>query len=151
MVTGSITPLLLVNNVKDPELPVMRIGDLGIVRSVETSGRKVTVTITPTYSGCPAMETIRGDIADTLADHGYESDIRTSYSPPWTTDMITEDGRRQLTAIGVAPPAQPSATVCPRCQKTGPKMASEFGSTACKALMICSSCKEPFDLFKELR
>ena len=151
MVTVATTPRLLVDNVKDPELPALTIGDLGIVRSVETLGRKVTVTITPTYSGCPAMETIRGDIAATLADHGYQSDIRTSYLPAWTTDMITEDGRRRLEAIGVAPPAQPSDAVCPRCRATQPRMASEFGSTACKALMICASCKEPFDLFKELK
>ena len=150
MVTPAI-PSLLVNDVKDPELPVMTIGDLGIVRSVETSGRMVTVTITPTYSGCPAMETIRNDIAATLADHGYDSDIRTSYSPAWTTEMISENGRRRLTEIGVAPPAQPSDTVCPRCLATEPRVASEFGSTACKALMVCSTCKEPFDLFKELR
>jgi ring-1,2-phenylacetyl-CoA epoxidase subunit PaaD len=151
MVTSAVAPALLVNNVRDPELPVMTIGDLGIVRSVETSGRKVTVIITPTYFGCPAMEMIRGDIAATLADHGYESDIKTSYSPAWTTDMITEDGRRRLTKMAIAPPAQSSDTVCPRCRAAEPRMASEFGSTACKALMVCSSCLEPFDLFKELR
>ena len=145
------SPLELVNAVTDPEIPVMTIGDLGIVRSVATEGARVIVTITPTYSGCPAMDTIRSDIAATLADHGFESDIRTSYSPPWTTDMISEAGRRLLLEIGIAPPGAELEARCPRCRASNPRTVSVFGSTACKALMVCSICREPFDLFKELK
>jgi ring-1,2-phenylacetyl-CoA epoxidase subunit PaaD len=128
----------------------MSIGDLGIVRSVETEGNRVRVTITPTYSGCPAMDAIRSDIAATLAHHGFESDIRTVHAPAWTTDMISADGRRLLLELGIAPPDQVHDVLCPRCQSQNPRIVSEFGSTACKALMVCSSCGEPFDLFKEL-
>ena len=148
---ASRSPVDLVNAVKDPEIPVMTIGDLGIVRSVESEGALVIVTITPTYSGCPAMDTIRSDIAATLADHGFESEIRTAYSPPWTTDMISEAGRRLLLEIGIAPPGAALDARCPRCRASKPTTVSEFGSTACKALMVCSSCREPFDLFKELK
>lgn len=149
-VSPLISPLFLVSSVKDPEIPAMSIGDLGIVRSVETEGSRVSVTITPTYSGCPAMDTIRADISAVLAEHGYESAIRTVYSPPWTTDMISPLGRRHLAEIGIAPPGHPDQALCPQCAAPGPRMVSEFGSTACKALMVCSSCGEPFDLFKEL-
>ncbi|MEX0667614.1 MAG: 1,2-phenylacetyl-CoA epoxidase subunit PaaD [Acidimicrobiia bacterium] len=145
-----MSPLVLVRGVRDPEIPSVSIGDLGIVRSVETEGSRVTVTITPTYSGCPAMDTIRSDIAATLAEHGYDSDIRTVYSPAWTTDMISPAGRRQLADVGIAPPGKAVDVLCPRCQSRDPRTVSEFGSTACKALMVCSSCREPFDRFKEL-
>ena len=148
---ASISPLDLVNAVRDPEIPVMTIGDLGIVRSVVVEGGRVIVTITPTYSGCPAMDAIRSDIAATLADHGFESDIRTVYSPPWTTDMITDAGRGLLLEIGIAPPGGAPEARCPRCRASNPTTVSEFGSTACKALMVCSNCREPFDLFKELK
>ena len=145
------SPLDLVNAVRDPEIPVMTIGDLGIVRSVATEGARIIVTITPTYSGCPAMDTIRSDIAATLAEHGFDSEIRTAYSPPWTTDMISEAGRRLLLEIGIAPPGAAREARCPRCRASHPTTVSEFGSTACKALMVCSTCREPFDLFKELK
>ena len=147
----SKSPLDLVSAVRDPEIPVMTIGDLGIVRSVATEGARVIVTITPTYSGCPAMDTIRSDITATLADHGFESEVRTVYSPPWTTDMISEAGRRLLWEIGIAPPGTAHEARCPRCRASNPTTVSEFGSTACKALMVCSVCREPFDLFKELK
>ena len=155
MVTTSIrspiSPLALVSDVKDPEIPSVSIGDLGIVRSVATQGSRVTVTITPTYSGCPAMDAIGADIAATLADHGYECDIRTVYSPAWTTDMISPAGRRHLAEVGIAPPGKVVDLLCPRCEAPNPRVVSEFGSTACKALMVCSSCAEPFDRFKELK
>jgi ring-1,2-phenylacetyl-CoA epoxidase subunit PaaD len=144
-----VSPLFLVSRVKDPEIPAMSIWDLGIVRSVETDGSCVTVTITPTYSGCPAMDTIRADITAVLAEHGYKCDIKTVYSPPWTTEMISPLGRRHLAEVGIAPPGRADRVLCPRCAAAGPRMVSEFGSTACKALMVCSSCREPFDLFKE--
>ena len=150
-VRGPVSPQNLVNAVRDPEIPVMTIGDLGIVRSVEIEAGRVIVTITPTYSGCPAMEAIRSDIAATLAEFGYESDILTVYSPPWTTDMISERGRRLLLEIGIAPPGDADSASCPRCRAPNPATVSEFGSTACKALMVCSACREPFDLFKELK
>jgi len=149
-VSALISPLSLVGNVKDPEIPAMSIWELGIVRSVETEGTHVTVTITPTYSGCPAMDTIRADIAAALAEHGYECDIKTVYSPAWTTDMISATGRRHLEEIGIAPPGPVDLALCPRCAAPSPRTVSEFGSTACKALMVCSSCGEPFDRFKEL-
>jgi ring-1,2-phenylacetyl-CoA epoxidase subunit PaaD len=146
----TVSPLLLVGAVKDPEIPTLSISDLGIVRSVETEGKCVTVTITPTYVGCPAMDAIRSDIVATLAEHGFEADVRTVYSPAWTTDMVSPAGRRQLAAIGIAPPGLAADAHCPRCQSPQATVVSEFGSTACKALMVCSSCREPFDLFKEL-
>ncbi|MGH8928347.1 MAG: 1,2-phenylacetyl-CoA epoxidase subunit PaaD [Acidimicrobiia bacterium] len=150
LVIATVHPLDLVNRVKDPEIPVLSIGDLGIVRSVVTEGHRVTVTITPTYSGCPAIDSIRTEIVAVLADHGYEPEVKTVYSPAWTTAMISPEGRRRLGEIGIAPPVPPNQTLCPRCQSDAPTMVSEFGSTACKALMVCSSCREPFDLFKEL-
>jgi ring-1,2-phenylacetyl-CoA epoxidase subunit PaaD len=139
-----------VARVVDPEMPMLTLDDLGVIRGVEAVGETVTVTITPTYSGCPAMDTIRADIAAVLAEHGYECEIRTVYSPPWTTDMISPLGRRHLAEIGIAPPGRSDQVLCPRCSARDPRMVSEFGSTACKALMVCSSCREPFDLFKEL-
>ena len=141
----------LLNQVKDPEIPALSIADLGILRSIRVEGTEVEVTITPTYSGCPAMDTIRADIARVLADHGYQSRIRTSYSPPWTTDMITPAGRARLAEAGIAPPGPRAEVLCPRCQSNSPLTVSEFGSTACKALLVCSRCGEPFHYFKELR
>ena len=148
MVTTAVSPAFLVNTVRDPEIPALSIGDLGIVRSVKIEGNVVRVTLIPTYSGCPAMDAIRSDIAAALADHGYESDITTAYTPAWTTDLISPAGREILLATGIAPPGEIAAAVCPRCGSSKPRVVSEFGSTACKALMVCSSCREPFDLFK---
>ena len=150
--SGSIMVISeLLNQVKDPEIPSVTIGDLGILRDVRVEGSEVIVTITPTYSGCPAMDAIRADITRVLGDHGYQSQIRTSYSPPWTTDMITPQGRARLAEAGIAPPGSREEVVCPRCASSSPATISEFGSTACKALLVCSRCGEPFDYFKELR
>jgi len=151
MVTAAISPVTLVGSVRDPEIPALAIGDLGIVRSVEVEGDHVSVTLIPTYSGCPAMEAIRSDIAAALAEHGYECDITTAYTPAWTTDMITARGRQVLIETGIAPPTKFIEASCPQCGTPAPRVLSEFGSTACKALMVCSSCREPFDLFKEHR
>ena len=148
MVTAALSPLSLVGSVRDPEIPALAIGDLGIVRSVEVEGNRVSVTIVPTYSGCPAMDAIRSDIAAALAEHGYECDITTVYTPVWTTDMITAKGRQALVETGIAPPTELAAASCPQCGAPAARVVSEFGSTACKALMVCSSCREPFDLFK---
>ena len=151
MVTAAISPVSLVGRVRDPEIPALAIGDLGIVRSVAVEGNRVSVTLIPTYSGCPAMDVIRSDITAVLADHGYECEITTAYTPAWTTDMITARGRQALIETGIAPPTEFVAASCPQCGTPAPRVVSEFGSTACKALMVCSSCREPFDLFKKHR
>lgn len=136
----------------DPELPFLSIVDLGILRGVESEGRRVRVTITPTYSGCPAMDAIKADIESMLVSHGYEPEvIITNLAPPWTTDDLTPKAHVLLAEHGFAPPQSESAVICPRCSESPAKMVSRFGSTACKALMVCRSCGEPFDLFKELR
>ena len=134
----------------DPEIPVLTIEDLGILRSVETCGDDVVVTITPTYSGCPAMRQIEEDIALALVHVGVESyRVEVTHSPAWTTGWITADGHRKLAEFGIAPPTSLAEVLCPRCQSDRPRMVARFGSTACKALMVCSACGEPFDHFKE--
>jgi ring-1,2-phenylacetyl-CoA epoxidase subunit PaaD len=145
----------LVAAVPDPEIPVLTIDDLGILRSVEEDGERVVVTITPTYSGCPAMDAIRADIETRLRDAGVgEVEVRTVLSPPWTTDWISEAGRRKLEQFGIAPPSpagllQPRVC-CPRCRSFHVRELSRFGSTACKSLYVCDACHEPFDRFKPL-
>lgn len=140
--------------VVDPEIPVVTIGDLGILRDVRLVGAVVTVDITPTYSGCPAMEAIRSDIGQALSDAGFEKvTVRTVLDEAWTTDWISDRGRRKLNEYGIAPP--PLSTDrrevrCPRCEADHVRVVSEFGSTACKSLMVCQACREPFDHFKVL-
>lgn len=139
----------VVATVVDPEIPVLTIEDLGILRSVEQDEDTVIVTITPTYSGCPAMRQIEDDIAAALRKHGLDSfEIRITHNPPWTTDWISEEGHRKLAEFGIAPPTDVSEVLCPQCHSDHPRMVAKFGSTACKALMVCSSCGEPFDYFK---
>lgn len=139
----------VVARVVDPEVPVLTIEDLGVLRDVRRDDGTVVVTITPTYSGCPAMRQIEDDIVTTLERSGYR-DVRveTVFSPAWTTDWITEEGHRKLADFGIAPPTAPEDVLCPLCQGPQPKLVAQFGSTACKALMVCSSCGEPFDYFK---
>jgi ring-1,2-phenylacetyl-CoA epoxidase subunit PaaD len=145
----------LVAAVPDPEIPVVTIDDLGILRSVEEDGARVVVTITPTYSGCPAMDAIRADIESRLRDAGVgEVEVRTVLSPPWTTDWISAAGRRKLQQFGIAPPSparllQPRVC-CPRCRSLDVRELSRFGSTACKSLYVCNACREPFDRVKPL-
>ena len=140
----------IVANVVDPEIPVLTIADLGILRSVETDGDRVVVTITPTYSGCPAMRQIEDDVASALLRAGTESyEIVVTHNPAWTTDWISEEGHRKLAAFGIAPPTGMNEVLCPRCLADRPRLIARFGSTACKALMVCSSCGEPFDHFKQ--
>jgi ring-1,2-phenylacetyl-CoA epoxidase subunit PaaD len=149
--------------VPDPEIPVVTIEDLGILRDVtEDDMGRVHVQITPTYSGCPAMETIRQDVIDRLGLEGYRSvQVEFVLAPAWTTDWITPEGRRKLEEYGVAPPptagerrAGPlmlSLSVrCPQCGSPDTRESSRFGSTACKSLWVCRSCREPFDHFKAL-
>jgi ring-1,2-phenylacetyl-CoA epoxidase subunit PaaD len=145
---------LALEEVVDPEIPVVTIGDLGILRDVSVLGGRVTVDITPTYSGCPAMEAIRSDIDRALTDAGFaEVTVRTVLDEAWTTDWISERGRRRLHEYGIAPPSptsSPQPVRCPRCAAAGVLVVSEFGSTACKSLMVCQACREPFDHFKVL-
>jgi ring-1,2-phenylacetyl-CoA epoxidase subunit PaaD len=152
--------------VPDPELPMVTIEDLGILRDVTVSpGGRVAITITPTYSGCPAMEAIAADVREAVETRGATAvEVRTELAPAWTTDWITEDGRRKLAAAGIAPPEPvrdrgrtPSGPVqvtisprCPRCGTPRTRLVSRFGSTACKALYACSACGEPFDYFKAI-
>ncbi len=150
MVTVATDLRSVVARVVDPEIPVLTIEDLGILRSVETDGDHVVVTITPTYSGCPAMRQIEDDISAALTRAGVESyEVKVVHNPSWTTDWITGEGHRKLAEFGIAPPTGLSEVLCPRCQSDDPRMVARFGSTACKALMVCSSCGEPFDYFKQ--
>ena len=145
----------LLSDVVDPEIPVLTLQDLGVLRDISVNEGEINVTITPTYAGCPAMNTMRSDIEATLAKAGYQHvNVRTSLSPAWTTDWMSENGRRKLRAYGIAPPANTSCgqqtgnIECPQCKSIDVKRISEFGSTACKALYQCKNCLEPFDYFK---
>jgi ring-1,2-phenylacetyl-CoA epoxidase subunit PaaD len=149
----------LVREIDDPELPHVTIGDLGIVRSVSVDGDTVTVVVTPTYTGCPATEQIRDDVAAAVRAAGYRPDVRTVLSPAWSTDWITERGRQRLARAGIAPPppvTDPTTTAiaepvcCPRCGSRRTRCISQFGGTACKASYVCNACGEPFELFKAL-
>jgi ring-1,2-phenylacetyl-CoA epoxidase subunit PaaD len=149
----------LVRDIEDPELPHVTIGDLGIVRTIEVDGEHATVTITPTYTGCPATEQIRDDVRAAVEAAGYDADVRFAMSPAWTTDWITERGHERLRAAGIAPPppaADPGTVpvdlpvACPRCGSRRTRLISRFGGTACKASYVCSSCSEPFEFFKAL-
>jgi ring-1,2-phenylacetyl-CoA epoxidase subunit PaaD len=134
--------------VPDPEIPVLSILDLGIVRDV-TVDNKVTVTLTPTYSGCPATEVIETSVLEALRDHGVDqAAVRRVLAPPWTTDWITESGRDKLRQYGIAPPCRSRDIACPRCASLDTELVSEFGSTACKASWRCRDCLEPFEYFK---
>jgi ring-1,2-phenylacetyl-CoA epoxidase subunit PaaD len=140
----------IVAAVVDPEIPVLTIDDLGILRDVEVVGGVTVVTITPTYTGCPAMRQIADDIGAALERAGVgDYQVRVSHDEVWTTDWMTEEGRRKLEAFGIAPPVPEGEVLCPRCRSGAPRLVARFGSTACKALMVCSGCGEPFDWFKE--
>ena len=145
-------------DVADPEIPVLSITDLGIVRDVVVE-ETVTVSLSPTYSGCPATEVIEQSVVDALRQRGIEDvTINRVLSPPWTTDWITDEGRKKLRAYGIAPPEHGAGkrallrgdrpVACPRCGATTTECVSEFGSTACKASYKCSECLEPFEYFK---
>lgn len=145
-------------SVVDPEIPVLTIADLGVLREVALDGDHVEVAITPTYSGCPAMNMIALEIELALERAGFNRPkIRTVLSPAWTTDWMSEEGRQKLRAYGIAPPQASSsrralfgeqAVACPQCGSESTELLSEFGSTSCKALWRCKSCREPFDYFK---
>ena len=134
--------------VPDPEIPVLSILDLGIVRDVDIRD-KVTVTLTPTYSGCPATEVIESSVLAALERHGVDDIVvKRSLSPPWTTDWISADGREKMRRYGIAPPTTSKRIACPQCGSLETERVSEFGSTACKAAWRCRECLEPFEYFK---
>jgi len=154
-------------DVPDPEIPVISVVDLGIVRDVAMDGEEMVVTITPTYSGCPATHVISADIEKALRDHGVQNlRLETRIAPPWTTDWISENGRERLRGYGIAPPQRdgtpagearidvgairrkPESIQCPNCGSVNTQRVSEFGSTPCKAHYRCNDCLEPFDYFK---
>ena len=150
------------DEVKDPEVPVLSIRELGVLRDVEVMGDEVVVVMTPTYSGCPAMHAMEADVVRTLGEHGVPNvRVRTVYSPAWTTDWISADAKAKLAAYGIAPPGpagddelvplrRRTAVTCPYCQSANTAVRSEFGSTACKAIMFCNGCHQPFELFKPI-
>ncbi len=153
----------ILGEVMDPEVPVVSVVDLGIIRDVTIGSGRVKVTVTPTYSGCPAMQVIEDDIRAALAQHGCtDVDIATVYSPAWTTDWIGTEAREKLRAFGIAPPgrAEEGGLVtltrrrdpvhCPYCGSPNTQLRSEFGSTACKAIHFCDACRQPFDEFKAI-
>lgn len=149
----------VLEQVADPEIPVLTVADLGILRDVRREGGRIQAVITPTYSGCPAMQTIEQDIRTVLRENGYgDVDVKTQISPPWTTDWLSDAGREKLLKYGIVPPAGSSARSglfahgaavnCPRCRSGNTQEISRFGSTPCKALYRCNDCLEPFDYFK---
>jgi ring-1,2-phenylacetyl-CoA epoxidase subunit PaaD len=156
--------LAILDEVMDPEVPVLSVRELGIVRDVEVDGAgAVTVTVTPTYSGCPAIRAIEQDITAALARAGHPgARIRTTYAPAWTTDWIAPEARAKLKAYGIAPPGRAEAgslvqllrrreaAQCPYCDSRDTELRSEFGSTACKAVWWCRSCRQPFEEFKAI-
>ncbi len=152
--------LSLLQHVKDPEIPAISVVELGVVRNVEVDGAgKALITITPTYTGCPAMDVMAADIRKELLNAGVpEVTVKLTLAPAWTTDWITEEGKRKLKEYGIAPPEKTAdiralkgdqpVVPCPQCGSTNTVMLSNFGSTACKALWKCNDCLEPFDQFK---
>lgn len=138
------------DSVPDPEIPVISLVDLGVVRGVSVANGTVEVTITPTYSGCPAMTVIALDIETALLQHGVKKvELKTQLSPAWTTDWLSDKGRSRLEDYGIAPPNPAGGPDrCPQCQSTNVKRVSQFGSTPCKAQWQCRDCLEPFDYFK---
>jgi len=152
--------LPILKEVSDPEIPVLSIVDMGVVRSAKLEDDKhVKVEITPTYSGCPAMDVIGDDVKKALSDQGYQPQVKLILSPAWTTDWMTDEAKQALKEYGIAPPMDPSAdkaallgqkkvVKCPQCGSKNTTLISQFASTACKAMFKCDDCQEPFDYFK---
>ncbi len=152
--------LKLISEIPDPEIPVITIAELGVIRDVIIDGENVEIKITPTYSGCPAMQQMEDDIKAVLKQNGISNlKVTTVYSPAWTTDWIPEEAKEKLRKYGIAPPEKTTEDkswltgkskiiLCPRCKSQNTKLISQFGSTACKALYQCQDCLEPFDYFK---
>lgn len=153
----------VLDEVMDPEVPVLSVVELGIVRDIEVRDDGVTVTVTPTYSGCPALKVIEQDVLSALRAYGVAKvEVKTSYSPAWTTDWMPAEAREKLRAYGIAPPGAADhdapvaigrrrpAVRCPYCGSVKTNLQSEFGSTACKAIHVCRSCSQPFEEFKAI-
>lgn len=152
------------DEVKDPEVPVLSVVELGVVRNVAVAGERVTVKITPTYSGCPALKVMQDEIAACLTRHGVSAmEVRTVFEEAWTTDWMSPEAKEKLRAYGIAPPVFTSragdglislqrarVVACPFCGSPRTELKSEFGSTACKAIYACRDCRQPFDYFKEI-
>ena len=148
--------------VKDPEVPVLSIRELGVLRDVEVADDEVTIIMTPTYSGCPAMHAMEAEVVETLARHGVpNARVKTVYAPAWTTDWISDEAKAKLEAYGIAAPGRAESNDlvplrrrapvrCPYCKSVNTTMRSEFGSTACKAILFCNGCSQPFELFKAI-
>jgi len=160
---NSVVPQLwaCLDHVKDPEIPALSLWDIGILKDIKLDNGQATVTITPTYSGCPAMDAISEDITIAFRDIGIKNTtVITELSPAWTTQWMTDKGRDQLRDYGIAPPNDvigdakelndDTQVMCPHCKSDNTTLVSEFGSTACKALFKCNTCHEPFDLFKHI-
>jgi ring-1,2-phenylacetyl-CoA epoxidase subunit PaaD len=152
----------ILDGVSDPEIPVLTVLQMGVVRLARLENGKAKVQITPTYSGCPAMDVIGDDIKKALKDNGYDAEVELILSPAWSTDWITPEGRTALEKYGIAAPLEADAdkdallgnkrvVKCPQCGSTNTILVSQFGSTACKALFKCEDCLEPFDYFKCLK
>ncbi|MDL5158770.1 1,2-phenylacetyl-CoA epoxidase subunit PaaD [Actinomycetospora termitidis] len=151
--------------VTDPEMPMLTLADLGVLRAVERDGGRIVATITPTYAGCPALDAMAADLRSTLGAYG-EVEVKVTLTPPWTTDLISDEGRRKLAEAGVAPPAHigprstgpvplalaapPKRVTCPRCGSAETEELSRFGPTACTALRRCRACAEPFEHMKDI-
>jgi len=165
--TTTLDPRSVAETVTDPELPMLTLSDLGVLRDVRVEQGTVVVEITPTYTGCPAMGVMRADLVHALHSAGFpDVDVRTVLAPPWSTDWITAEGRRKLVEAGIAPPGaapvrEPGPVPlslgptrrtadCPLCGSSDTEEISEFGATACKALRRCRSCREPFEHVKEI-
>jgi len=170
VVTNTVAPptreelFEILTEVKDPELPVIDIVELGIVRDVVVTGGAIRVDVTPTYSGCPALAVIERDIVETLRARGFnEVRVKNVFSPAWTTDWLSDETKQKLRDYGIAPPSGPAVTSaaelvtirrakptveCPYCRSRNTEEKSEFGSTACKAIHFCNACRQPFDYFK---
>lgn len=162
MQPGNLDPDIvnILEQVKDPEIPVLSVVDMGVVRNIREAGAEITIDITPTYTGCPAMDMIAADITKVLTQNGYKKiKINTVLSPPWTTDWISPEALQRLENYGIAPPVKGTADKrtlfqeapkprCPYCKSDDTVMVSAFGSTACKAQYKCNHCQEPFDYFK---
>jgi ring-1,2-phenylacetyl-CoA epoxidase subunit PaaD len=153
--------LSILSQVNDPEIPVLSIVDLGILRKINIQGDEINISITPTYSGCPAMDWIGQEIKRTLEEQGYKNvKVSQVLSPAWTTDWMSEIGKEKLRTYGIAPPSskslvcdtqyfqRPEPTGCPLCHSMDTRLLSQFGSTPCKALYQCHACQEPFEYFK---
>lgn len=162
--TAALTPGAVwqaLARVPDPEIPVVSITDMGMVRDVQVQGDRVSVTFTPTFSGCPALHVIRASIEQAVRDLGVQDvTVHSTLTPPWTTDWINEDARERLREYGIAPPAPTGdgpliqlvaePTRCPRCGSLNVRMTGSFGPTLCKRLYVCDSCREPFEGFKSV-